>query len=204
MRARAQRGRPRERADRAAARDLPRPGHRGARPRAGRGREGAEGEPLRLHAAAWRAETHRSSPCGPGGIARKAPGVSRQRCSRSTSATTAGLAAGAAGAGAARIEVTETLPKALRQAHADVMAVADDDAAKQKAAALLADGERAIRARDRAAMTKISADLTALRDELDPRIHAHHRIAPRREHRRVAPTARRQPGAQLLSDRRGP
>ena len=34
------------------------------------------------------------------------------------------------------------------------MAVAGDDAAKQKAAALLADGERAIRSGDRAAMTE--------------------------------------------------
>ena len=66
----------------------------------------------------------------------------------------------------ARIEVTETLPKQLRQAHADVVAVAADDAAKQKAAALLADGERAIRAGDRAAMSKIGAELSALRDEV--------------------------------------
>jgi hypothetical protein len=66
----------------------------------------------------------------------------------------------------ARVEVTETLPKALRQAHADVLAVANDDAAKQKAAALLADGERAVRSADRAAMSRISADLSALRDEL--------------------------------------
>jgi Family of unknown function (DUF6384) len=66
----------------------------------------------------------------------------------------------------ARIEVTETLPKALRQAHADVVAVAADDAAKQKAAALLADGERAIRAGDKAAMAKVSAELSALRDEV--------------------------------------
>ena len=66
----------------------------------------------------------------------------------------------------ARLEITETLPKALRQAHADVMAVASDDAAKQKAATLLADGERAISSRDRAAMSKIGEDLSALRDEL--------------------------------------
>src|SRR5262245_44184125 len=66
----------------------------------------------------------------------------------------------------ARLEITETLPKQLRQAHADVMAVAADDTAKKKAAVLLTDGERAIRAGDRAAMTKISADLAALRDEL--------------------------------------
>jgi len=54
----------------------------------------------------------------------------------------------------------------MRQAHADVMAVAGDDAAKQKAATLLADGERAIRSGDRAAMSKIGEDLKALRDEL--------------------------------------
>jgi hypothetical protein len=66
----------------------------------------------------------------------------------------------------ARLEITETMPKALRQAHADVMAVASDDAAKQTAATLLADGERAISSRDRAAMSKISEDLRALRDEL--------------------------------------
>jgi hypothetical protein len=66
----------------------------------------------------------------------------------------------------ARIEVTETLPKQLRQAHADAVAVATDDAAKQKAAALLADGDRAIRGGDRAAMTKVSAELAALRDEV--------------------------------------
>jgi hypothetical protein len=66
----------------------------------------------------------------------------------------------------ARIEITETLPKALRQAHADVLAVANDDTAKQKAATLLADGERAVRSGDRSAMGKVSADLNALRDEL--------------------------------------
>ena len=33
----------------------------------------------------------------------------------------------------ARIEISETLPKQLRQAHADVMAIATDEAAKQKA-----------------------------------------------------------------------
>ena len=54
----------------------------------------------------------------------------------------------------------------LRQAHADVMAVANDEAAKQRAAALLTDGEQAIRSGDRDAMTRISADLAALRDQL--------------------------------------
>ena len=47
-----------------------------------------------------------------------------------------------------------------------MLAVAGDEAAKQKADALLADGERAIRVGDRAGVSKISAELAALRDEL--------------------------------------
>jgi len=67
----------------------------------------------------------------------------------------------------ARIEITATLPKQLRQTYADVMGLAPtDEAARQKAAALLADGERAVRAADRIAVSKITADLGALRDEL--------------------------------------
>ena len=66
----------------------------------------------------------------------------------------------------ARIEITETLPKQLRQAHADVVAIASDAAAKERANALQADAERAIRAGDRAAMVKTNADLAQLRDEL--------------------------------------
>jgi hypothetical protein len=66
----------------------------------------------------------------------------------------------------ARLEITQLLPKALRQAHADVMGVAADETAKHKANALLADGERLIRNGDRAGVAKISADLAALRDEL--------------------------------------
>jgi len=66
----------------------------------------------------------------------------------------------------ARVEVSEVLPKQLRQAHADVLAVAIDETAKQKAATLLSDGERAVRSRDKAAMIKIRDGLTALRDEL--------------------------------------
>lgn len=66
----------------------------------------------------------------------------------------------------ARVEITETIPNALRQAHADVLAVSKDDAAKQKADALLADGERLVRSGDRAGATKVSGELRALRDEL--------------------------------------
>lgn len=66
----------------------------------------------------------------------------------------------------ARVEITETLPKALRQAHAEVLAVATDEAAKQKANGLLADGERMTRSGDRAGASKINAELAALRDDL--------------------------------------
>jgi hypothetical protein len=66
----------------------------------------------------------------------------------------------------ARVEVTEVLPKSLRQAHADVLAIATDDAAKQRADALLADGERTIRSGDRAGMTRISTELAALRTDV--------------------------------------
>jgi hypothetical protein len=66
----------------------------------------------------------------------------------------------------ARLEVTTTLPREIRQAHADVVAVAADEDAKEKAAALLTDGERAIRSADRAAMTRVRADLVALREEV--------------------------------------
>src|SRR5262249_11336338 len=64
------------------------------------------------------------------------------------------------------IEVTQILPKKIRQAHADVVSVASDEAARQKAASLLADGERAIRTGDRANMSRIAFELTALRDEV--------------------------------------
>ena len=66
----------------------------------------------------------------------------------------------------ARIEITETLPRALRQAHADVLSVAADQTAKAKAGVLLADGERLIKAGDRAGVAKVTAELAALRDEL--------------------------------------
>lgn len=66
----------------------------------------------------------------------------------------------------ARIELTETLPKALKQAHDDVMTIAQDPVAKQKADTLLADGERLVRSGDRAGANKIRAELTSLRDDL--------------------------------------
>jgi hypothetical protein len=66
----------------------------------------------------------------------------------------------------ARVEITETLPKALRRTHADVLAIAADDAAKQKAASLLADGELAIRSGDRAGIGKATAELGSLKQQL--------------------------------------
>jgi len=66
----------------------------------------------------------------------------------------------------ARIEIAETLPKALKQAHAEVLAIATDAAAKQKADQLLADGEREIRAANRAGASKIKGELAGLREEL--------------------------------------
>jgi hypothetical protein len=65
-----------------------------------------------------------------------------------------------------RIELTQTLPKALRDAHAEVLAIATDKAAKEKADALLADGERDIRAGNRAGASKIKGELIALREDL--------------------------------------
>ena len=66
----------------------------------------------------------------------------------------------------ARVELTETLPKNLKQAHANVLAVAKDADAKQKADQLLADGERAIRNGDRADAAKAKRDLATLADDL--------------------------------------
>jgi hypothetical protein len=54
----------------------------------------------------------------------------------------------------------------LRQAQADVVAVANDDTARQKAATLLTEGERAVRSGDRNAMSKVIEDLHTLRAEL--------------------------------------
>jgi hypothetical protein len=56
--------------------------------------------------------------------------------------------------------------QALRQAYADVLAVAADGAAKQQAAALLTDGELAARNGDQAGATRITAELDGLRQEL--------------------------------------
>jgi hypothetical protein len=66
----------------------------------------------------------------------------------------------------ALIEATETLPNSIRLAHSDAMALATEDAAKRRADALLADGERAIRDRDLSAMRRINSELVNLREAL--------------------------------------
>jgi len=65
-----------------------------------------------------------------------------------------------------RIEITESLPKQLRQGYADVLAISADDTAKQRANALQAEAEQAIRAGDRAGMVKAKNELAALREEV--------------------------------------
>jgi hypothetical protein len=66
----------------------------------------------------------------------------------------------------AQVELQQTLPNAIRKAHADVAAIATDPAAKERADQLLADGERAIRDRDRATMEKVRADLAELTERV--------------------------------------
>jgi Family of unknown function (DUF6384) len=65
-----------------------------------------------------------------------------------------------------RTELTETLPKSIRQAHADVAAVSSDPQVKLRADQLLADGERAIRDKARDGMAGTARSLTELRDEV--------------------------------------
>lgn len=66
----------------------------------------------------------------------------------------------------ALIEATETLPGAINLTYSDIQKIATEDAARKRADALLADGERAIRDRDLPAMRRIDADLARLRDAL--------------------------------------
>lgn len=66
----------------------------------------------------------------------------------------------------AQIELQQTLPNAIRKSHADIGAIATDPAAKARADQILADGERAIRDRDRAVMEKVRDDLAGLADRI--------------------------------------
>ena len=65
-----------------------------------------------------------------------------------------------------RTEITETLPKSIRQGHIDIAKLTNDAEAKKRADALLADGERAIRDKDHTALKRVSADLMRLRDDI--------------------------------------
>lgn len=66
----------------------------------------------------------------------------------------------------ARIEITETLPRTIRQRHADTLRIATDPAVRPRADQLLADGERAIRDQDRTAMQSAAAELRRLHEEV--------------------------------------
>nr|PZN76639.1 MAG: hypothetical protein DIU57_17220 [Pseudomonadota bacterium] len=66
----------------------------------------------------------------------------------------------------ALIEATETLPRSIRVTHSDIQQIATEEAARSRADALLADGERAIRDGDVPEMRRISAELQQLRDTL--------------------------------------
>jgi len=66
----------------------------------------------------------------------------------------------------ARLELVDILPKALKQAHANAIAVATDPDAKQKADQLLADGERALRDGNRAGAAKSRDELLTLVNDL--------------------------------------
>jgi hypothetical protein len=65
-----------------------------------------------------------------------------------------------------RVELTETLPRSIRQAHADIQRIGVEDVAKQRADQLLADGERAIRDGSRDGMAKAASALARLREDL--------------------------------------
>ncbi len=66
----------------------------------------------------------------------------------------------------AHIEATETLPKSINLAHSDILAIAKDDTARERANALFSDGQRAVRDGDLPAMRSINAQLGQLLDEL--------------------------------------
>ena len=66
----------------------------------------------------------------------------------------------------ARVEISATLPKAIRQGHADILKAAIDPSVKPRAEQLLADGEKAIRDQDRAGMAKVAGEMKKLNDEL--------------------------------------
>jgi Family of unknown function (DUF6384) len=66
----------------------------------------------------------------------------------------------------ARVEVEQTIPKALDEANAEIVRQAKDDTAKAKAAEYYADGKAALARGDTAAARKAQGDLAALLDQL--------------------------------------
>ncbi len=66
----------------------------------------------------------------------------------------------------ARIELSELLPRALEAGHADSVAAATTDAGRTRAAAILSDGQAALRRGDAAGARRAIGDLEALRAEL--------------------------------------
>jgi Family of unknown function (DUF6384) len=67
----------------------------------------------------------------------------------------------------AHIELTQTLPNAIRTTYSDIVSETTDPAAKAKADQLIADGDKAIRDGNRAAMERVRADLGALQADLN-------------------------------------
>lgn len=65
-----------------------------------------------------------------------------------------------------RVETTETLPRNIRQLHADILAASSDATARQRADQLRADGDKAIREKDRAGMQRVAGDLERLNQQL--------------------------------------
>lgn len=65
-----------------------------------------------------------------------------------------------------RVEVSETLPRTIRQSYADVVAMGREPAVKERADTILADAERAIRDQDRPRMEAATKAFAALREEV--------------------------------------
>ena len=151
------------------------PGHRGAGPGAPGGRAGAQGKPLRLHAAAARLRPDARPGVGqprPGrqGAARPSGGrrhrlgrvSGRAWCARRSSAPSR-RARKPSGSSA---NSTDLLPRALEQGHQEVLAEARVDEARQRADQILADGRSALARRDAAGAKKAIGDLEELRADL--------------------------------------
>lgn len=65
-----------------------------------------------------------------------------------------------------RIELNETLPRTIRDLYVEANRLATDGSAKPRAEQLIADGERAIAAKDRVGMSRVATDLRRLNQEV--------------------------------------